>query len=71
MPEPVNWIPLLAAEVNPAIAASSASYAWTSVPIATPKFVLAVEVLVKSDRLFALTSLASNWVWILDDTLLR
>ena len=30
-----------AAEVNPAIAASSASYAWTSDPIASPRFVLA------------------------------
>jgi hypothetical protein len=51
---------LLAAEVNPAIACSSASYACTSVPIATPKLVLAVEAEVKSDKLFALTSLASN-----------
>ena len=71
MPEPVNWIPLFAAEVNPAIACSSASYACTLVPIATPKFVLAVAAFVKSDKLFALTSLASNWVWILDVTLFK
>ena len=41
VPEPVNWIPLSAAEVKPAIAAKSASYSCTSLPIANPKFVLA------------------------------
>ena len=41
VPEPVNCIPLSAADVKPAIAAKSASYACTSLPIANPKFVLA------------------------------
>lgn len=40
-------VPLIAA-----IASKSASHACTFVPTATPKFVLAVEVFVKSDRLF-------------------
>ena len=39
VPEPVNWIPLSAADVKPAMAANSASYACTSVPITRPNVV--------------------------------
>ena len=42
VPDPVKYGTLLAADVSPAIAASSASYAWTSVPIANPRFVRAL-----------------------------
>ena len=38
----MNWIPLSAADVKPAIAVKSASYACTSLPIANPNEVLAV-----------------------------
>jgi hypothetical protein len=42
VPEPVKYGNESAALVNPARAARSASYAWTFVPIARPRFVLAV-----------------------------
>ena len=47
-PLPVNCIPLSAADVRPAIAANSASYACTWVPIVNPKEALAVAPLSKT-----------------------
>ena len=42
----MNWIPLSAADVKPAIAVKLASYACTSLPIETPKFALAFVAIV-------------------------
>ena len=64
VPDPVNWIPLSAAEVNPAIALRSASNACTFVPIAKPKLVLAVDADDTSDKLFEAVSLVPSCVWI-------
>ena len=41
VPSPVNWIPLFSAETRAAIAASSWSNGWISVPRFMPKLILA------------------------------
>ena len=55
VPDPVNCIPLSAAEVNPATAANSASYACTSVPIVNPRLVRVVDASVTSSEPVTLT----------------
>lgn len=56
VPAPVKYATLSAAEVNQAIADKFAFCACTSVPITSQRFDLAVATLVKSLRLFALSS---------------
>ena len=46
-----------------------ALYAWTSLPIAKPKLVLAVEALVKSDKLLDFTSFSPKDVVIVVEKL--
>jgi hypothetical protein len=48
---PFPTIKLLSVGVSPAMSARPALYACTSVPIATPKLVLAVDVFGRSDKL--------------------
>ena len=66
--DPSPTIKLLSVGVSPAISDNCASNAWTSDPIAKPKFVLADEAETTSLKLFAFTFFASNWVCIAEET---